>query len=54
MRMSGDKLRTKDLYWFVEMICDSRWLVEVSTTGPEDQGVDMLLHIGTPTSNTRG
>jgi hypothetical protein len=51
MRMCGDKLRTKDLGWFVRMIYDPRGLVEVTTAG---LGVDRLLHAGTPTSNTRG
>jgi hypothetical protein len=30
MRMSKDKVHTKDSYWYVKMIYDSRWLSRVS------------------------
>jgi hypothetical protein len=40
--MSEDKVRRKDLCWFVGMIYDPRRLPGVSTAGA---GVDRVLHI---------
>jgi hypothetical protein len=42
VRMSEDKVCTKDSCWSVEMIYDPRGLLGVSTTG---SGVDMMLQM---------
>jgi hypothetical protein len=42
VRMSEDKVRTKDLCWSVGTIYDHRELLGVSTTGP---GVDGVLQV---------
>jgi hypothetical protein len=40
VRMSEDKVHTKDLCWSMGMICDPRGLPGVNTIGP---GVDEVL-----------
>jgi hypothetical protein len=42
VRTSEDKVHTKDSYWSVVMLYDSRGLPGVSITGPR---VDEVLHI---------
>jgi hypothetical protein len=47
VRMSEDKVCTKDLCWSVGTIYDPRELPGVSTAGP---GVDGVLHLSTSQS----
>jgi hypothetical protein len=42
VRMSEDKVRTKDTCWYVEMVYDPRGLTGVSTAG---SGVDEVLQM---------
>jgi hypothetical protein len=42
LHMSEDKVRIKDLCWYVGMVYDPRGLPVISITGP---GVDRVLHM---------
>jgi hypothetical protein len=42
LHMSEDKVRIKDLCWYVGMVYDPRRLPVISITGP---GVDRVLHM---------